>query len=211
MPRKSRLMSGVSPGRPGNEREVAALCTMTTRVMIAASPKTLTKSSGPINGNRGMGRRDVEGADHRQALTFKPQKQRGGGRADQRQQRAGNARAQAFGGDDHGKTGQPEEQGRRPELVPMLEDLPDAVKKAAGAARQSEEGGRLRDDDMHGYAGEKAGEDGDRQQIGHPSGAKKAGAHHHGANHQRQHGGQGEVMRRSGSPRPAPARRRRSG
>ncbi len=66
-------------------------------------------------------------------------------------------------GDDHGKAGGAEQQGRQPEIAPILKNLPDAVEKVAGAAGQSEQGGRLRNDDMHGYPGEKASQNRDRQ------------------------------------------------
>ena len=69
-PTKSRSTSGVSPGAPGKEREVAAVCTMIMTEMIAARPITCVRSSSEGVGMAGCGGANVEGADDRDASRF---------------------------------------------------------------------------------------------------------------------------------------------
>ena len=138
------------------------------------------------------GQGDLEVADNRQALQFQPQRQaRRWSRRRARSARPAGAARNARSATMVGERGQ--RRGPAPpglNRADMVADLPETVEGRPRAAGQAEEGRRLRKRDMHGDAGKKAGQHGYGEEIGHPAGAEKSGAHQKHADHQRQQGGQ---------------------
>ena len=72
MPIKSRLMSGRVPRQAGKRARGGGALHHDDQSNDHRQSENLDEIFGVDQGNRGMGRRDVEGADHRQALTFQP-------------------------------------------------------------------------------------------------------------------------------------------
>ena len=74
----------------------------------------------------------------------------------------------------------------------------DAVEHRPAGRGQPEHAGHLRDQDVHGDAGEKADHDRRRQQIGDPAEPKQAAHDENDANSQRQRRREGLILRRAG-------------
>ena len=64
--------------------------------------------------------------------------------------------------------------------------------------RQAEEVGQLVDDDDHGDAGQEAGHDGRREEVGDPAEPQEADQHHDDAHHHGQDRDQVDVVRGAG-------------
>ena len=100
-PRKSRSTSAGLSGSDGNERVVAAVCTITTIVITKASGTSRTHRSGARSGSVGIGKVAGTVPTTFDALALEPRHDHRQRRGDQPDQRARNFGADRFGHEHH--------------------------------------------------------------------------------------------------------------
>ena len=141
---------------------------------------------------------EVERADER----------RGDDQPDQR----GRDAAVAAGADEHDDQ-HPDADGQRPSVhrVQVCQHVDEVVLVRARRGRQAEELRELVGDDDHGHAGQEAGDDRGREELGDPPQAQDAHQHHDEADHHRQDPYQVDITGRAGQREGAhPGREQRS-
>ena len=118
------------------------------------------------------------------------------GRRHQPDQGARNARAPSFAGECDRQDAEPERERQRIGLTEMLHEGCHAIMDGAADARQAQNGRRLRQHDVDGDSGQKAGDDGPRQEIGNPAKPHDAAGDQDHADQERQRTRQPGIFRR---------------
>ena len=116
------------------------------------------------------------------------------GRRHQPDQAAGHARIPLFAAERHGRDPEPDQQRERLGLVQMGRERSDAFVNGAADARHAQNGRRLREDDVDRDAGQKAGDDRLRQQIGDPAEPDEAARDQDRAHQERERGGEPRIV-----------------
>ena len=157
-----------------------------------ASERRPRQSGQPEVGHAGVHR-----AQHGDAMSLEVEgahQRRGDDEADQC------SRDAAVGARAHHEGQDPEADGERPpvHLVEVGEHVGHPVLVAAGGRGEAEEVGQLVGDDDEGHAGQEAGDDGGRQELGDPAEAQEADQHHDEPDHDRQDPHEVDVTGRAG-------------
>src|SRR5665213_2970995 len=145
-------------------------------------------------GNDQLRQRAGDIAEHRDAAAFEVEEYHGGGGPDQPDQRAGNADVDPLG---DGYQRQHGEADRKREQI-GLRQLPgqgrQPLQHRTTGGRQPEYGRQLRDQDVHGNAGQKSHGHRDREQVGDPAEPQNAADDKYEPDHQCEHTGERDII-----------------
>ena len=173
-PMKSRSTSVSKPPSSANERVVAEVWVITMRATaraLGSSRQTRwAENVGACSPGRPAGSR-AEGDD---SLGGQIEGRRGGQRQQHAEQRAGQAAAHALAGDDDGEDRDGDGQRVQVGVADVLHGADELLQRVARRRRQAEHCRELADDDGDRDAGEKAGDDRHRQEVGDPAHARHA-------------------------------------
>ena len=166
--------------------------------MMRLSDTRLGQVTGRDDRHRKRRHRDRDRAENVDAPALKPEQHHGRARQRKADQRAGNARIDPLGQGDDRQNAEADHERERIGFVQMRGEGRHALQHGALGRGKSEYPGQLRNQDVHGNAGEKADRHGYREQIRDPAEAENSGGEQQKPDHQRQRRGQHQVFRRAG-------------